>query len=128
MYRFLCACGVYGAVKLFDTAPGLILDSEGILDNSSGTSVGRIPWTQVRGFDIVTISRQRLLIVFVDNPRDYIRRSNFLKRPPLWANMKMFGSPITLAANALQINFEELVNTIAAFYEKYGAETAYEEE
>src|SRR5437764_14021730 len=36
---------IYGWRKLFDTAPGLIIDSEGLIDNASAISAGRIPWS-----------------------------------------------------------------------------------
>ena len=40
---FFGLCGLYALAKLFDTAPGLVIDDQGIIDNSSGLSAGRIP-------------------------------------------------------------------------------------
>ena len=40
---FFGLCGLYALFKLFDTEPGLIVDAEGIVDNSSAVSAKRIP-------------------------------------------------------------------------------------
>jgi hypothetical protein len=43
----LCAC--YASIKVFDRRPGLVIDKEGIVDNSSGVAVGRVPWHEITG-------------------------------------------------------------------------------
>ncbi len=43
---FFGLCAGFAFIKLFDTKPGLIIDSDGIVDNSSGVSAGRVPWQE----------------------------------------------------------------------------------
>src|SRR5262245_52976861 len=46
---FFGICAVYGCIKLFDDKPGLVIDAEGIVDNSSAAAAGRVPWSDVTG-------------------------------------------------------------------------------
>src|SRR4030095_3289828 len=40
--------GIYfSSKKLFNNEPGLVIDKEGIVENSGAVSVGRIPWTDI---------------------------------------------------------------------------------
>jgi hypothetical protein len=105
---FFAACGLAALFKLFDSAPGLIIDAEGIVDNSSGVSAGRIPWKDIRGFHVTTIRSQRFLTVEVHDAQKYIRRANGLKRLLVSMNAKYFGGPVQISTNALRISFDRL--------------------
>src|SRR5687768_14342618 len=56
---------IYGAVKLFDKRPGLVLDSEGIVDNSSAIAAGRIPWEEIVDIQTMSVSGQNFLSLIV---------------------------------------------------------------
>lgn len=116
---FFGLCGLYALLKLFDAAPGLIIDAEGIVDNSSGTSAGRIRWSEIRSFKVTTVSHQRLLTIELQNPETYIQRANFLKRRLLTVSAWYFGGPVHISANALKINFDELITLVTESYAKY---------
>jgi len=116
---FFGLCGVYASRKLFDPAPGLIIDAEGIVDNSSGISAGRIPWSEIKGFKVTTIKRQRFLTIEVRDPDKYIRRTSGLKRHLAAMNTKYFGGPIHITSNTLAIGFDELVKSITEAHAKH---------
>ena len=116
---FFGLCAVYALFKLFDTAPGLIVDAEGIIDNSSGVSAGRIPWSDISGFKISTIQKQRFLTIEVYDAEKYVRRANVLKRPLVALNAKYFGSPIQISANTLKTDFDELIQLVTSSYARY---------
>lgn len=106
---FFGLCGVVIVRKLFDNKPGLIIDSKGLIDNSSGLSAGYILWTDVENISVVEIQKQRLLMLEVKNPQDYInRQGNLLKRKSMEFNDKIFGTPLSITANGLKISFQEL--------------------
>ena len=117
---FFGLCGLYAFFKLFDMAPGLVIDSKGIIDNSSGVSAGRIPWSEIQGFHTTTVQRQRFLTIDVKDPDKYVQRAPFVKRQLVGVNAKYFGGPIQISANALKINFDELLKVANDFFEKYG--------
>jgi hypothetical protein len=112
---FFGSIALYLLKKLCDRKPALIFNSTGIVDNASSVSPGFIPWTDVAGAQVCEIQKQKLLIVRVRDPRKYIARGNFLRRALNKANHNMVGSPISIAAHTLEINFSEL----AAIFDRY---------
>jgi hypothetical protein len=116
---FFGLCGFYALVKIFDGAPGLIVDVEGIVDNSSAVSAGRIPWSDIRGFKITSVHKQKFLTIEVYNAETYLQRASFLKRPLVALNMKYFDSPVQISANTLKIDFDRLVRLVTDSHAKY---------
>ena len=116
---FFGACALYGVIKLFDSSPGLVIDAEGIIDNASGVSAGRIPWADITSIDLRAVQKQRLLTVNVLDPDKYIQQAAPLKRALVALNARYFGSPIQIASNALQINTDELLKVLKESHAKY---------
>jgi len=95
--------------KLPDNKPGLIINSEGIIDNSSGVSAGIVLWTDIIEISTANVMNQKFLMFIVKNPEEYINRQNgIVKRKAMEINYKTYGSPISISANTLDTNFEEL--------------------
>lgn len=95
--------------KFSDKKPGLTINLHGIIDNSSGVSVGLIPWTDIQAIKMSQIMNQKFLMFIVRNPEEYLDKvTNPLKRNAMKMNFKTYGSPISISSNALDINFEDL--------------------
>jgi hypothetical protein len=118
---FFGILGLYALKKLFDKKPGLVLNDSGIVDNASSVSPGFIPWSEVIGAEICEIQKQKLLIIKVRDPQEYIARGSSLRRTLNKANYKMVGSPISISSNALAIKFSELASLFDQYQQKYGA-------
>ena len=116
---FFGLIGVYCCVKFFDRKPGLIMDREGLWDNSSAVSAGRIPWDEVTGLKVSTISGQRMLTIEVADPQKYVERGRLHMRILNAANTKLTGSPINIASNGLRVDFDELQRLISEAFAKY---------
>jgi hypothetical protein len=111
-FLFFGCCGLFAAWKLFDNQPGLLIDSEGIVDNSSGVAVGRIPWAEITGFGISKVFGQKFITISVTSPEKYIRSKGLVRA---WFNsmsMKMTGTPISISENILETNFDGLLNLL----------------
>lgn len=117
---FFGLCALWGLRKLFDTRPGLILSSNGFVDNASALAAGFVPWTDVTGTHVVEIKRQRILMVTVKNPEHYIARGGPVTRLLNRGNMRMAGSPIAISANSLKIGFDELLAAFEANRSRFG--------
>jgi hypothetical protein len=116
---FCSSAWVYIPVKLFDKKPGLILDENGIYDNSSVVSVGLILWKDIESIRIEKIKSTKILIVNVHNPEKYIDRSNRFKKVLLNLNTKLYGTPLTIGLAGLKYNFERLEKLISLNFELY---------
>jgi hypothetical protein len=109
----------YITFKLPDKKPGLIIDQKGIMDNSSGLASGQILWTDIERISVVEVYRQKLIMLEVKNPKEYIdRQKSVFKRKGMEWNLKMYGSPISLTSNGLKISFENLLQSITDNFDR----------
>ena len=116
---FFSACGLFALFKLFDRTPGLVIDAEGIIDNSSGLSAGRIPWSDIRGLHVTVVQQRKFICVQVHDPDKYVQRASFLKRQLDRLNAKYFGGPIFISAVALRTDFDELLRVVTESLERH---------
>lgn len=106
---FFGICGIFAFKKLFDKKDGLIINKSGITDNSSGTSVGLIKWNDIVGIEIAKVHSQKFIMIEVSNPEYYISlKKSSIGKMTMKANYNQFGTPLSISANSLRINFAEL--------------------
>jgi hypothetical protein len=95
--------------KLFDKKDGLIINDDGIIDNSNGTSVGLIKWNDIIGFRTEQVFSQKFIMVDVKNPDYYIeQKKNKLGKNAMIMNYEKFGSPLSIISSSLDYKFGEL--------------------
>ena len=106
---FFGLCAFYLIRKLPDNKPGFIINEIGLVDNSSGLAAGQILWSDIENIAVLEMHKQKLLMIEVKNPHDYIdRQKSLLKRKGMELNYKMYGTPLSITANGLKIPFHEL--------------------
>jgi hypothetical protein len=115
---------VFTARRLFSRRPGLVLDHEGIIDDSSYSSVGRIPWSAIISVRVVrppgfrsslygpTIRVPAFLVLDVRDPQRFIDGSALVKRWLLRGNLASFGSPVAISPASVHIDADELAQYI----------------
>jgi hypothetical protein len=95
--------------KLSDKNAGLIINRQGIIDNSSGVSAGLVSWKDIQEIKVTQIMNQKFLMFIVNNPQEYLDKvPNTLKRKGMEMNYRTYGSPISISAVSLQTNFDAL--------------------
>jgi hypothetical protein len=109
--------GVYALFKLFDPRPALIIDAEGIIDNSSAVSVGRVRWDEITGVGTCQDKGQRFLVIGVIDPEKYVKRTSWLLRPLVSLNVGLTGSPITIPSTALALDFNDVKRVLVQAFE-----------
>ncbi|MEL6717827.1 MAG: STM3941 family protein [Bacteroidota bacterium] len=120
---FFGAVLVFMILKFFDDRMGLILNKNGLIDNSSGTSMGLIRWNDIIEVKMEQVKSTKFLLIFIKNPEEYIGRGKSLsisKYQLLKLNNKTYGTPICISANFLECDFIELKNMIIKHLKKYG--------
>jgi hypothetical protein len=111
---FFGLCLIFIVRKLFDKNPGLVIDKDGITDNSNATSVGLVEWKDITGMEIRQIKSTRFLVLHTSNPEKYITRvQNPILRQGVVFNYSTYGSPIAIISTSLKISFDDLVRLIS---------------
>lgn len=103
---------IYGLRKFFDKKVGLIVDENGITDNSNASSVGLIEWNDIVEIKTEQVMSTRFLLIFISNPDIYLDRVNGFKQKLMKGNMKMYGTPLSITSNTLKYNFDDLEKII----------------
>ena len=112
--------GLYCFVKMWDRRPGLVLDRDGIIDNSTGVAAGRVRWEEITDIRFRMMGRQRFVTIDVVDPRRFVERGGAVRRLMTRLNTTTLGSPINIATDGLAISPDELFRQIEIFYAAYG--------
>uniref|UniRef100_UPI00404B9DB6 STM3941 family protein n=1 Tax=Gelidibacter sp. TaxID=2018083 RepID=UPI00404B9DB6 len=116
---FFGAAAIYGTKKLFDKKIGLILDSNGITDNSNATSIGLIEWNDISDIRTKQVMSTKFLLIDIVNPEKYIGKAkNGIQSRLMKASMNMYETPLSITANTLSYDFVELEKLIQTAYKK----------
>ena len=93
--------------KIFEKKPGLIIDSTGIIDNSTGFSTKRIKWENIIGIKSFNMVVVKFIVVIINNPGEYFKRYKAGK-----LDYKMTGSPINIYTSVLKCKHRVLVDIL----------------
>jgi len=100
-------------IKKINSKRGLIIDENGITDNSPSMISKQILWNDI--IEIKTTKAiNRILIIMVKNPEYYINSNeiNSFMRNSFKSYLKEFGSPFIISENTFHCDFNELKNIL----------------
>jgi len=116
---FFGAAGFYGIKKMFDKKVGLIIDSNGITDNSNESSIGLIEWNDITEIRTKQVVSTKFLLIDIVNPEKYIGKAkNRIQARLMKANMNIYETPLSITSNTLKYDFGELEKLIQTEYKK----------
>jgi hypothetical protein len=108
-------CAVIFMRKLPGNKPALIIDQTTLMDNSGWLSAGQILWTDIEEISVFQFRRQKLIMLHVSNPGDYIdRQTSLFKRKTMELNNRMYGTPLSISTNGLKISFDQLLTILTS--------------
>ncbi|KAA5532525.1 hypothetical protein F0919_17225 [Taibaiella lutea] len=109
---FFTTIGIYAIKKLFDKKTGLIIDENGILDNTNASSIGLIKWTDITVIKTEQIASTKFLLIYTINPGFYLDKAKGLTKKLMAGNNSMYGTPLSITSGALKCNFNNLEKLI----------------
>src|ERR1043165_3423624 len=95
---FFGLCGLYIFYKLFDAKPGLVIDDNGILDNSSAASGHIIKWDRIVGLRIGQVKSTKIILIDLVDPDEFMNEIKGIKKTLMWGTYKMYGTPVSIAS------------------------------
>lgn len=98
--------------------PALVIDREGIIDRVGWTAVGRIHWSEITGFRVVTMRPAKFLAIDVRDSAPFVARGNAVQRMLRSLNARRIGTPVSIAAVDLDIGLDELLATVRRFFDQ----------
>ncbi|PTX14076.1 STM3941 family protein [Sphingobacterium faecium] len=107
-------------VNMYSRKTALILDSEGIIDTSSPIrNTRRIRWQNIVDIQKLELSGSTFILVFVDNPQQYINEENKLSKWINKNNYKFYRTPISISLVSLNTYVDTLEKQLKENWKKY---------
>lgn len=121
---FFGLVGFYILKRLGNKSLGLIISDEGVVDNSSGVSVGFIPWTDILEIKETKVVNQKFINLVVKNPQEYIdRQQSRVTRKAMQINHTSYGTVIGISAIGLKSDYKGLKALIEYKFAGYKSRT-----
>lgn len=96
--------------------PALIFESDGFIDETSLSAVGKVYWRDVTGLR----KRGAFLVGDLDNPATYFpEESSGLKRWLIKGNLRRFDTPVVLSAQTVALSLDELTARMEKHRQEY---------
>lgn len=106
--------------KLRDKKEGLIIDAEGITDNSSGIAAGKVLWRDVKSIRVEQVADQSFIMLDVKDPLLYIRQQqNPVKKRAMELNYQLYKTPVGIAPRFLNIRFDQLLQLLEGAFKEF---------
>lgn len=112
-------CGLYCLIRLFDFRPGLVVDEDGLVDNSSALAAGRIWWDDIVSLKMSSRRVWPYVTVVVADARNYVSRGNWVKRLMHWADPESSGEPICISLMSLDTSYSEMLRLLDSAKHQY---------
>jgi|GEM_PF-2201151 len=100
------------AKTLFDKNAGLTIEEDGIYDNLTIWSVGKIHWTDIAAIKIVSALNTDFLVIEVADPQSFIGDKNKIQRWVLKSFQKKFNSPIVISQRRINYDVYKLMEEL----------------
>ena len=118
---FFGLAALYCVKKLLDNKPGLIIDKNGIWNNTSIISKHTIHWHELSGVGLTKIGKEKILFLYFKDDDGFIRKFNFFERFLMKLNVSIYESPIGISTRSVKYDIEKLHRQIQ-YRIKNGAE------
>jgi hypothetical protein len=105
---FFGAVGVSVLFRLLRPGPAIAIDSDGILDDASGVSLGLIRWDQVGEIHEYRVNGQAFLGIMLKDVEALIAQQPFWKRRIIRANLQMGAAAVNIPQASVGIKLSDL--------------------
>jgi hypothetical protein len=116
-------CGPLTAImfyRLFVMKSGLIINMDGIVNNSSIASVGFVNWKNIGKIKKEEGDYPISIVVYVNDPEEFRQsQSNIFKRKAAADNYKKYGSPAVIKTYWLKCDYDELYSFLTDTLKTY---------
>ncbi|MDI3320989.1 STM3941 family protein [Pinibacter soli] len=118
---FIVPCIYYTSVSVIDYCKTtfnrkamLSIEADGILDNLSIYSCGKIPWNDITEVKVKKAFNTNFLLIYIRNANTLISKQSKWKQQTLRGFQKKFGTPVIVAQTRIKDNVENIKDIMIA--------------
>ncbi|UQZ36937.1 hypothetical protein C2I18_27435 [Paenibacillus sp. PK3_47] len=105
---FFGACMLYFVRKMFDRTPAIIINDEGVFDNSSYIPGGLVRWEDITHIELYELAGQQMIGIQLKDPDTFLKGQQGLKRRLIQINQGMVKAPVNIAQSALTLPLAQI--------------------
>ncbi|GIP41205.1 hypothetical protein J31TS4_44850 [Paenibacillus sp. J31TS4] len=120
---FFGFCLAYLLLRFIRRTPSLVVDDEGIVDQSSAIGGGRIRWDEMEDLKLYVFMNQAFIGIRLHDPESFLDRQGTWKRLLMKANRRMVDAPVNIAQTAVALPLDELYELLVG---RWAAANGYE--
>lgn len=102
----------YQLIRVFQKT-GIKISQEGIAENILRHKNHQYEWSTITKIGTLKIFFWRYLLVYIANPKDYIKQQNIFFKMTSFFNFKRYGTPIKVPIHNLNTSFESLIAALS---------------
>ena len=99
---------LYLLKKMFDNKPGMMLDENGLYNNSSIISHHTVRWDELSGAGLTKIGKEKIIFIYFKDDKEFIKKFNLFEQILMRLNLAMNGSPIGISSRTLNYDIDRL--------------------
>jgi hypothetical protein len=98
--------------KIFNNEPALIIDARGIMNHTNAVGKHFIPWETIIEIEIIQIKSTRILLVFVNNPKEIIAQTKGFSKWLAYLNYKQYNTPLSITTSGTTCKMDQVISII----------------
>lgn len=98
--------------NMLTSKPALIINSDGIINNSHVGGGYLIRWKNIKSLRIISINKQRMIEIDLKDDEEIYQQVNFLVRKWMKLNGRFMGTPTFIPAVLIKMNLEDVLSII----------------
>ena|GEM_PF-6150146 len=117
-YFGMPVCLLIAARTIYILASGkgiLIINQDGLTDNSTIFGSVKIRWNEVKGVKLISFLGQKLIGVTLKDDKAVLSRLNKIKRMLMTINLKTTGAPINISVRMIDKPVDEVLKLISNY-------------
>jgi hypothetical protein len=109
------------SINLFSSKIGLVINNQGILNNTDYVNIGLIKWTDILEIKIKEFGKGKYLLLNLKNEKTYIENTgNYFSKLLLYYNRLQYNTIVHINYKFLESSFEELENILQNGVNEFG--------
>jgi hypothetical protein len=117
-FIFFGLCMVYWVKSMVKRKPALIINREGILDQSTYIGAGLVKWDEIVDVDLVNFGGQTYLGIYTVDPELIINRSSPFKKLLNRLNKGLLNTQVNIPVKILDCSMDNLIETINRYWKE----------
>jgi hypothetical protein len=99
---------IYFLYRLMNRQPSIIMNKEGIIDNSSYFGAGRLKWTEIQDIKLHRFKGQKFIGLELHDTDQFLARQSGLKKYVMRMNKGLVQSPVNISQSGISMPLEQL--------------------